>query len=206
MKTLGIKAVSGVTNPTVLDDAILPVTLNTSSLGSLVLDIIDNSTGLLCIAVDFYARKVKAKAAVATVLTAAVATINGSAGAVGDPLAFSKVDTTKRSSEWTFEGTAFAVTGGDADSFQDCVKPTNPVLSTGQLIGAFEDAMLTVGGPLEGAFIVATLDQGSGYVTVIKFDTAAHAAAAITAGIPAPTVAYEQIPAVTTGTVREPLG
>ncbi len=83
------------------------------------------------------------------------------------------------------------------------VKPQVPVLTTGQLVGQLEDAMI-VGGPLEAANFVVVLDQGIGHVHVIPFDSQAQATAAFSA-LADPTIGYKQTPTAAITTVRQKL-
>lgn len=200
MKSGVISALGGVTNPVALDAAIIPPTLNTSTLASLVSDILAGSQDLLCLMIDFTARKIVGK----------VTTEGGSTG-IHDSVTgvathdFVKDDLTKASSTWTVDDfDAFVIGDGEEDPFQDLLKPALPKVTTSGLIGLIEDAILTEGGPLEGAFIVAFIDQGSASVRVAQYDTAPHAVLGFN-NLGSPTIGYQQTIPEAGATTRQPL-
>ncbi len=202
MKTGNIAAASGFTNPTALDAAIVPPSIATDSLKGLVQSILDDSDGLLCIVVDIFARKVRAKTAVASTATAIVATIMAATGAAVTGQ-FTKDDLTKRTSTFTGDGMApFTIGTGEGNMLQDLIAPIQPVISAADLIGRAEDAFLDPDTSLLDVPIVGILDQGTGKVTLVTFDTSTHAAASY-AGMSA-TIGYDQT-IVTSTTTRQPL-
>lgn len=211
MKNLGVKPVDGIVNPVALDDVILPRTINTASLGGLVLSLIDNSDALLCIVVDVANRRVRAKAAVAATPTNWVATLMGAAAEGDGSVRFAKSDAAKRTSPWDMLGEdglpadPFTVGGGAGSILQDPLKPAQPSYSSGGIVGVFEDATLKVGGALEAHALLIVLDQGTGIVTVCGIQDAVGAGEAVDALV-GKTIAYDQIPGTTGSDSREPLG
>lgn len=203
MKTYPIAAAGGFVNPAALDSIIVPPTLNTASLSSIVVSLLSGSEGLLCIVVDLAARKIRAKAAVAGGTNVYGDVANGE-GIILNRI-FEKDDLTTARSTFTVTGLAdFTIEGGSNDPLQDLVKPESPLLTSAQLVGLAEDAMLTVGGPLEGVPIVIVLDQGVPRIRVATFDTPENAALSYAAM--AATIGYDQTPTVNGGaSARQPL-
>lgn len=201
MKSGAISVTDGFTNPAVLDAAIVPPTVNTGTLASIVQQLFDASEGLLCAVVHIGARTIRAKTASEGSASAGVATL---IAAGEESWVFSKQDLTSRSSEWTLDGaTPFDIGDGDGEPVQRLIKPEQPSLSTAQLIGRVEDATLLVGGDLEGEALVVIADQGTGKVTVVSF---ANIGAATTAtGTFGGTIGYTQTITTGTGATRQPL-
>ncbi len=203
MKNLGIKVVDGFVNPTILDDTIVPATINTANLGALALSILDASKDLVCLVIDLTARAIHFKPATEGDPTNILGIVEAD-GYVSNKV-FTKTDATKRSSTWTStDFTAFTIGAGSSAAIQNVVKPEQPSFTSGQLVGAFEDATLDALNALYAAPILLVLDQGSGEFKVLTFDSAESANAALV--LWGATEGYEQIPAVTSSTTREPLG
>lgn len=208
MKTYPVSAHAGIDNPAALDAVIVPPSISTASLASVVQQIMDNSEGLVCVVVDMGARVVRAKAAVAATATAIVATIAASTGHAAAAV-FTKDDNTVRSSTFTItDGDPF-VTNTCGVALGDILQPQPLSLSSSQVVGMIEDGFISASSASEftlTAFpaipVVVVLDQGTGKITVVQFDTQPHAAASY-AGMAA-TIGYDQTPTVT-GTTRQPL-
>lgn len=212
MKSYPFSTVVGVGNPAPLDAAIVPTSINSGNLASLVAGIMDASDDPLCIFVDFTQRKVVAKVAVEDIATAAVAALAAADGAIlADDagllasVVLTKTDLTKRTSLFTADGLAeFAIGGGTNKAFHKSIIPEHPVIATSAIVGGVEDMILDAASPLFGAPVIACVDQGSGKVTLVAFDTSDHSAGALNAT--AFTIAYKQnITSSGGGTVRTKL-
>ncbi len=204
MKNYPISGADGIVNPAVLDAAIVPVSTNQSTLGTLVSDILAGAEGLVCLVVDLANRKVRGLAAVADTATAIVDTITSDANVSGAIVVFQKEDQTTRNSLWNVAGQpSYDITGGSGNAKGQVIKPTRPVISTPGLLGLLEDATLEVGNAIQNQLLVAVLDQGTGLVSVVAFDTAEHAAAAYAGGDF--TIGYDQDPTTALSNVRQPL-
>lgn len=202
MKTGSIAAAGGLANPAVLDSLIVPASVATGTLASIVQSIFDNTEDLLCVLVDFAGRRVRAKVAASGVATAAKTTLLSATGATN--AGYFTRDENKRISTWTMAGQdPFDIGIGGENELQDLIKPIQPLLSSTALLGKFEDYTLDPEAEVFGMNCVAVLDQGDGKVHFVIFDTEAHKNTAVTAF--GATIGYDQTVTPPASETRDPL-